>query len=52
MNSYQPYMTIEATLLLTNTNDGVFFTMVDSYFVLDFNFNFKFNTWKEIQIWL
>jgi hypothetical protein len=50
MNSYQSYMTIEATKLLPNTNDGAFFTMIDSYFVFKFNFNFKINTEKVIQI--
>ena len=47
-NPYTPRMPIEATILLPNTNDGVFSTMVYPVFV--FNFNFNIDTLKVLQI--
>ena len=43
-------MPIEATILLPNTNDGAFSTMVYPDFVFNFNFNFNIDTLKVLQI--
>jgi len=46
MNCYTPHMTLKATILLSNTNEGVISTIVESEFMFNINFNFNIDPLK------
>ena len=50
MISYTSPLTIKVAIPLPNTNDGVFYTLIKSDLVLNFNFNFNIDPSKVIQI--
>ena len=50
MKCYTPHMTLKATILLSDINEGVISTMVESECMFNFNFNFNIDPLKIDQI--